>query len=175
MWLFSYHNSNEHWRETGLLSGEAALQSMMMTEALKYSFGRERPTQGTGNGRFFQGGQSFPSQHSAAAWSIASVIAHEYPGPFPTFLAYSTAAMVSFSRVHGRTHFPSDVLIGALIGELTAHQVYSRHHDPEISPAWVSWTSKVRQSLAEPSIGNLGSPYVPLDSWVYPRLTVWRP
>jgi hypothetical protein len=167
MWLFSHHNSNEHWRETGLLSGEAALQSMMMTEALKYSFGRERPTQGTGNGRFFQGGQSFPSQHSAAAWSIASVIAHEYPGPLPTFLAYSTAAMVSYSRVHGRSHFPSDVLIGALIGELTAHQVYSRHHDPEISPAWVSWTSKVRQSLAEPSIGNLGSPYVPLDSWVY--------
>lgn len=170
MWLFSYRNSNEHWRETGLLSGEAALQSLVMVEALKYSFGRERPDQGAGSGRFFQAGSSFPSEHTAAAWSIASVIGHEYPGALPKLLAYGTAAMVSYSRVRGRAHFPLDVAVGALIGELAAHQVYSRHHDPEISSAWETWSDKLRESAAEPSTANLGSPHVPLDSWIYPAL-----
>jgi hypothetical protein len=174
MLLLSYRNSNEHWRETGLLSGEAALQSLAMTQVLKYSFGRQRPDQGAGNGYFFQGGTSFPSEHSAAVWSVASVIAHEYPGPLPKFLAYGTATMVSYSRVHARDHFPSDVFIGALIGELAAHQVYSRHHDPEVSSAWETWSDQLRLSAEEPSSANLGSPHVPLDSWVYPafdRLT----
>jgi hypothetical protein len=28
MWLLSYHNHNEHWRETGFLAGEAAINSL---------------------------------------------------------------------------------------------------------------------------------------------------
>ena len=60
MWLFSYHNSNEHWRETGLLSGEAAVQSLIMTQALKYSFGRERPDAGNGQRALFSGRTVFP-------------------------------------------------------------------------------------------------------------------
>ena len=51
---------NEHWRETGLLAGEAAINSLIPVEAFKYGLGRERPLQGTGAGRFFQGGASFP-------------------------------------------------------------------------------------------------------------------
>ncbi len=52
MWLFSHFNGNEHWRETGFLAGEAAVHSLIMTEAFKYSLRRSRPYQGDGTGPF---------------------------------------------------------------------------------------------------------------------------
>ena len=116
MWLLSYPSHNEHWRETGLLAGEAALNSLIPVEVSKYSLGRERPLQGTGDGRFFQGGVSFPSEHSAAAWAVAGVIAHEYPGPLPKLFAYGLASFVSYSRFRAAQHFPADVFVGSIVG-----------------------------------------------------------
>jgi len=171
MWVFSHFSHNEHWRETGFLAGEAAAHSLVMTEAFKYSFRRDRPYQGDGSGQFFQsGGTSFPSEHSAAAWSVAAVIAHEYPGPLSKILAYSAASLVSYSRVRAEKHFPSDVVIGALIGELAAHQVYTKHHDPELGGD--NWDNRATLFYDEghPRPGAIGSPYVPLDSWIYPAI-----
>src|SRR6059058_1437018 len=59
MWLLSHEVHNQHWRETGFLSGEAALNSLVVVEGMKYSFGRQRPDEGIGNGEFFKGGTSF--------------------------------------------------------------------------------------------------------------------
>ena len=53
MWLLSYPSRNQHWRETGLLAGQAALNSLVAVEALKYSLGRERPLQ-TAQGTSFK-------------------------------------------------------------------------------------------------------------------------
>jgi hypothetical protein len=171
MWAFSYKNHDSHWRETGFLAGEAALNSLIITEGAKYSLRRERPFQGDGSGPFFQNGTSFPSEHAAAAWSIAEVIAHEYPGPLTKILAYSIAGLVSYSRVRAQQHFSSDVLVGSLIGELSAYTVYKRHHDPELGgDEWESWSSKAHRMFTDPSPGFRGSPYVPLDSWIYPAL-----
>ncbi len=171
MWAFSYRNHDSHWRETGFLAGEAALNSLIITEGAKYSLRRERPFQGTGAGDFFHNGTSFPSEHAAAAWSIAEVIAHEYPGPLTKILAYSIAGLVSYSRVRAQQHFSSDVLVGSLIGELSAYTIYRRHHDPELGgEEWESLSSKARRMFADPSPGYRGSPYVPLDSWIYPAL-----
>ncbi|MGA9352066.1 MAG: capsule assembly Wzi family protein [Terriglobales bacterium] len=170
LYLFSYPMHNEHWRETGFLAGEAALNSLVTAEALKYSFRRERPDQNGGGGKFFAGGTSFPSEHAAVAWSIAGVIAHEYSGTLPKLFAYGMASAVSFARVGERRHFPSDVLIGSTIGYLIAQSVYRRHQDAEVGGgAWESPYEFVREpAMKTPS--NLGSPYVPLDSWVYPAM-----
>jgi hypothetical protein len=171
MWAFSYKNHDSHWRETGLLAAEAAFNSLIITEGAKYSLRRERPFQGDGSGPFFQNGTSFPSEHAAAAWSIAEVIAHEYPGPLTKILAYGVAGLVSYSRVRAQQHFSSDVLVGSLIGELSAFTVYKRHHDPELGgDEWESWSSRARRAFTDPSPGFRGSPYVPLDSWIYPAL-----
>jgi hypothetical protein len=169
MWLLSYPSHNEHWRETGLLAGEAALNSLIPVEVFKYGLRRERPLQGAGGGGFFQGGTSFPSEHSAAAWAVAGVVAHEYPGPLPKLFAYGLASLVSYSRIRGEQHFPSDVLIGGIIGSLVAQRIYTRHHDPELGGSdWPSIGELFREGRAAPE--NRGSPYVPLDSWVYPAL-----
>src|SRR5262249_6944990 len=138
-------------------------------EALKYSLRRERPFQGDGSGAFFQGGTSFPSEHAAAAWAVAGVIAHEYPGPLTKILAYGIASAVSYSRVRARQHFPSDVFIGGMMGNLIAQDIYSRHHDPELGGD--TW-EPIRNFFADRKglSAYHGSPYVPLDSWIYPAL-----
>ncbi len=171
MWLLGHVRHNEHWSETGFLAGEATLNSLVAVETLKYSLGRQRPFQGDGTGSFFQsGGTSFPSEHSAAAWSVAGVLAHEYPGPLMKIMAYGLASLVDYSRIRSRQHFPSDVLVGSIMGNLIAQNVYSRHHDPELGgSAWRSISSALRSRESTTS-ANLGSPYVQLDSWIYPEL-----
>lgn len=170
MWLLGHVKHNEHWSETGFLAGEAALNSLVMVESLKYSLGRERPYQGNGTGTFFQGGTSFPSEHAAAAWSVAGVIAHEYPNPFMKIAVYGLASLVDYSRIHARQHFPSDVFVGSIMGNLIAQNIYTRNHDPGLGgEAWKS-LSAIAKEFESAGPQNLGSPYVPLDSWVYPAL-----
>ncbi len=170
LWVLSFKNHNAHWRETGFLAGEAAMNSLVITEAMKYSFGRDRPIQGDGTGQFFQGGVSFPSEHATAAFAIAGVIAHEYPGPLTKILAYGAAGLISYSRLRARQHFPSDVFVGGIIGDLVAQNVYSRRYDPELGGAeWQSTSQFFREHWKVPA-ESAGSPYVPLDSWVYPAI-----
>src|SRR5229473_457853 len=171
MWLLGHVRHNEHWSETGFLAGEAAVNSLVAVEAFKYSLRRERPYQGDGSGPFFQsGGTSFPSEHAAAAWSVAGVIAHEYPGPFTKIMAYGLASLVSVSRVKGHQHFPSDVVIGSVIGNLVAQDIYSRHHDFDLGGGEWKSLSAIARGFESAGPQNLGSPYVTLDSWVYPAL-----
>jgi hypothetical protein len=168
MWLLGHVKHNDHWSETGFLAGEAALNSLVVVESFKYSLRRERPYQGDGTGPFFQsGGTSFPSEHAAAAWSVAGVIAHEYPSPFVKIIAYGLASLVDYSRMRARQHFPSDVFVGSMMGNLIAQNIYSRNHDPELGgEAWRS-VSQVFRTNGNLTPSNMGSPYVPIDSWVY--------
>ena len=171
MWVMGHVSHNEHWSETGFLAGEAALNSLVAVESFKYTLRRERPYQGDGSGPFFQsGGTSFPSEHAAAAWSVAGVIAHEYPGPFTKIMAYGLASLVSVSRVKAHQHFPSDVVIGSVIGNLVAQDIYSRHHDFELGGGEWRSISQIFRGDGNSSPANQGSPYVPLDSWIYPAL-----
>ena len=171
MWLLGHVRHNEHWSETGFLAGEAVVNSLVAVETFKYSLRRQRPYQGDGSGPFFQnGGTSFPSEHAAAAWSVAGVVAHEYPGPLMKIMAYGLASLVDYSRIHGRQHFPSDVFVGSIMGNLIAQNIYSRHHDPDLGgEAWRS-VSQIFRGDGTYSPANQGSPYVPLDSWIYPAL-----
>ena len=169
MWALGHVKHNEHWSETGFLAGEAALNSLVAVESFKYALRRERPFQGDGSGSFFQnGGTSFPSEHAAAAWSVAGVIAHEYPGQFTKIMAYGLASLVSVSRVRAHQHFPSDVVVGSVIGNLVAQNIYSRHHDPDLGGGEWRSISQLFRGDGNLSPANLGSPYVPLDSWTYP-------
>src|SRR6267142_375944 len=171
MWLLGHASHNEHWSETGFLAGEAALNSLVAVESFKYSLRRERPYQGNGSGAFFQnGGTSFPSEHAAAAWSVAGVIAHEYPSPFVKIIAYGLASLVSVSRVKAHQHFPSDVVVGSVIGNIVAQDIYSRHHDFNLAGSEWRSLSAITRGFESSGPQTLASPYVPLDSWIYPAL-----
>lgn len=168
MYTFGSLRGSPRARETGLLSGEAVINSFIVVEALKAVFARERPTLTDGRGRFFQteGNASFPSTHSMLSWTVASVISHEYPGSITSILAYSAAATVSISRVTARQHFPSDVVVGAALGWLIGRQVYHAHHDPELDEPYGTFV----RAPGEFDPDKLGSTFVPLDSWIYPAL-----
>ncbi|HVI11187.1 MAG TPA: capsule assembly Wzi family protein [Candidatus Binatia bacterium] len=159
---------NDHERETGFLSGEAAVDGLVMVEALKYAARRERPYVDNARGKFWHGGDSFPSEHAEAAWAIGSVIAHEYPNPFVRFLSYGLATTVSATRVMAKQHFPSDALVGSAIGWLVGEYVYRQHHDPALQGRdWAVPAVRPDRPGHWPA-KNMGSPYMPLDSWVYP-------
>ena len=168
LYLWSLHTHDPHQRETGFLAGEAILDSLVLTEGIKFAAGRQRPLQGNGQGDFFQGGNSFPSEHAAAAWSAAGIIAHEYPGTMTKILAYGLATTVSFASVGSREHFPSDVFIGSGLGWLVSEYVYRTHHRAELGgTSWNPLRTVIHNEQSEPAQYK-GSTYVPLDSWVYP-------
>ncbi|MDQ1410329.1 MAG: hypothetical protein QOJ41_2064, partial [Acidobacteriaceae bacterium] len=167
MYLWSYRSHDPHRRETGLLAGEAVLDSLVVTQGLKYVTERERPNEAFGRGGFFQGGSSFPSSHSAAAWAAAGILAHEYPGTLTKILSYGLASTVSITSLSSKQHFPSDVLVGSALGWMVSEYVYRTNHDPGLGGS--AWSS-VREILHENGSGPPaypGSTYVPLDSWVY--------
>jgi hypothetical protein len=168
--LFGHMTHNDHLQEAGLLSGEAAINSTGVTYLFKETTQRQRPLEGNGNGDFFKGGASFTSEHSAIAWSVASVWAHEYPGWLSQLGAYGLASAVTITRVTAKQHFPSDVVVGSALGWYFGRQVYRAHHDPELGGAgWGSlFDEKTGEQTRNPD--NMGSPYVPLDSWIYPAL-----
>lgn len=169
MWAWGQITHDDHKRETGFLSGEAALNAVIITEGLKFAFGRTRPLdhpQYAGN--FWSGGASMPSEHASTAWAIASVVAHEYPGPLTSILAYGLASTISTARITAKQHFPSDVLIGSLIGWYAGKQAYRAHHDPELGGAeWLSY-GEFAGHTTDSGTHSLGTTFVPLSSWIYP-------
>jgi Capsule assembly protein Wzi/PAP2 superfamily len=162
---------DDHKIETGFLAGEAALNSYLVTTSLGYAFGRTRPLdQPLYAGDFWHGGTSMPSDHSALAWSVASVIAHEYPGQFTSFLVYSLASSISLARITGKQHFPSDVLVGDVIGWYIGKQAYRAHHDPELGGSeWQSY-GEFQGHGSNTHNTSLGTTFVPLSSWIYPAM-----
>jgi len=171
LYVWGHITHDDHKRETGFLATEAALDSLAATYATKYAFERERPLQDDFRGRFWQGGDSFPSEHSSVAWSIASVIAHEYPGPFTSLFAYGLASGISMSRVSAKQHFPTDVLVGSAVGWFVGQEVYRHHHDPELGGGdWQTYAESREESPSRRTPTSTGSPYVELDSWIYPAI-----
>src|SRR5436189_1169775 len=52
--------------------------------------------------------------------------------PSSTLFPYTTLFRSSVSRVKAHQHFPSDVVVGSVIGNVIAQDIYSRHHDPDL-------------------------------------------
>lgn len=85
----------------------------------KKNFERPRPpnTQGlqvTVRAPF--GGYSFISNHSANMFSLASYTSSLFPAASIPF--YMIATLIAYSRVYNGVHFPSDVIVGGILGLL---------------------------------------------------------
>jgi membrane-associated phospholipid phosphatase len=130
---------NAHARETGILSGQALADGVVVQEVTKVIFRRERPLYNNAAGDFFASNVgtsgSFPSSHSMLAWTLAGVIAGEYPSRWVQVGVYSLATSVSLTRVLGQEHFPSDVLVGGAAGWLIGHYVFEKHQTHHMAHA----------------------------------------
>ena len=131
IYLAGRHGGDQHNETTGLLGLEAVADSLVVVEFLKLATQRPRPTFSGGNvrdhnaeGPFFAGGTSFPSGHAAASFGLATVVSERYREKhWVAPVAYSLASLIATSRITMRTHFPSDVFVGAALGVMIGRHV----------------------------------------------------
>lgn len=138
IWISGLVSDNPHQKETGLITLEALTDAMPVYTVLQVVAGRERPGEGTGNGRFLQKhwvDGSFPAGHAMFAWTMATVIAHEYPRWWVKALLYGTAATVSVTRLTAHDHFASDTFVGTALGYFIGRHIFHAHCNPELSEA----------------------------------------
>lgn len=97
----------------------------IITPAVKLAVGRSRPKDDKGAYHFapFSGKGVFPSGHTGAAFTLASVIAEHHDSLWVKCTAYGTAGLVGFARIVDNAHFTSDVVAGALIGTAVGQAV----------------------------------------------------
>jgi membrane-associated phospholipid phosphatase len=77
-----------------------------------------------------EGSWSFPSGHTSSAFAFATSLSLSYPKWYVIVPTYTFASAVGFSRMYLNVHYPSDVLVGAILGSASA---------------WVTW--KVSKKL----------------------------
>jgi len=111
------------------------IASGFIAPILKYSVGRERPSDTTDPYSFhpFTNHNSFPSGHTTQAFAVATVIASHYPAWWVEAIAYGSAGLVGYCRVEQNAHWTSDVVAGALIGWSVARSVVN-HNDESKAP-----------------------------------------
>lgn len=95
----------------------AAIMMAAVVNGLKYSINRTRP-----NGA----NASFPSGHTATAFTGATLLAHEYGhrSVWIPIAGYTVATAAGVMRVLNNRHYVSDVIVGAAVGILTAELAY---------------------------------------------------
>ena len=134
-YLLGRKKHDERARETGILSAEATIDSLIVSSGLKGISQRGRPQTGRERSEFFDGGNSFPSGHSIQAWSVATIIANEYHDHRAVqFAAYGLASAISMARFTAGKHYLSDVLVGSALGYGIGQYVYHAHHRAQSSP-----------------------------------------
>jgi len=120
------------------LAAESLLNAGIWVTVLKAATARVRPNESNG-GTFGQyGGMqngSFPSGHSMAAFSVASVFAESYRDKkWVPWLSYGFATLIGASRLALGRHFPSDVIVGAVLGTSIGRGVVARSSEDGPQP-----------------------------------------
>jgi membrane-associated phospholipid phosphatase len=126
--IAGYARHDEHEVDTALLATDAYADSAVVNLAMKAAVRRNRPTDYPAPKRyddtFFKAplfGSSFPSGHSTAVFSVATVVARRYARKrWVPWAAYGMATAISLSRITQLAHFPSDVFLGGALGYTVA-------------------------------------------------------
>ena len=146
-WMFSRSVVMKAGIDTLLAHGLATV----VVVGLKHLIGRPRP-KFAHSGEWLvapswaSGFDSFPSGHTAASFAVATVLAKRFPvfGP----LCIGIAAFVTLSRILRGSHFPTDVLGGAVLGALSG----------SIAAAPLNqWRVSLREGLLQTAVGSCGA------------------
>jgi len=116
-------------QHTALLAAEAVADAEAVTTVLKDATKRARPAGIPLSGNYYdswfdskgsllRGNGSFPSGHTIAAFSVATIVARRYGNQrrWVPYAAYGMAALIGFSRLSLSAHFVSDVFLGGALG-----------------------------------------------------------
>ena len=110
-------------KKKAVFVGETFLVSAFITLASKQIIKRERPYN-----RYleldpvvFENSYSMPSGHTSTAFATATSLSLAYPKWYVIAPSFVWAGSVGYSRMHLGVHYPSDVLVGALVGSGSAY------------------------------------------------------
>ena len=105
-------------KNKGYYIGATLLSSAVITTTLKFTIDRERPfvTYPEIQKLTGAGSASFPSGHTSEAFATATSLSLAFPKWYVIAPAYVWAGAAGYSRMHLGVHYPSDVLVGALVG-----------------------------------------------------------
>ena len=99
--------------------GTSVIEALSITMAMKYTFDRQRPYEKYPDlihPVSTEPDPSFPSGHTAAAFSLATSLSITYPKWYVIAPSAVWACGVGLSRINQGVHYPSDVMTGAVIG-----------------------------------------------------------
>ena len=101
--------------------GTSVIEAVGITYAVKHIIGRDRPFVKYPDKIHAYGAPdadspSFPSGHTAAAFSLATSLSITYPKWYVIAPSAVWACGVGFARMNQGVHYPSDVVAGAAIG-----------------------------------------------------------
>lgn len=100
--------------------------STVITTSLKHLVRRERPfvtypyLEHSGPAGSF----SFPSGHTSMAFATATSLSLEYKKWYVCVPAFTFASVIAYSRLHLGVHYPSDVVVGGIVGVGSAYVSY---------------------------------------------------
>jgi undecaprenyl-diphosphatase len=118
--VFGRRKDGQHRRAAVLGVGALAATSVVVDLVAKPALGRRRPTRiirpATARVRMPRSA-SFPSGHSASAFAFAAAVGGEVPVLAIPLCTLATG--MAYSRVHAGVHYPTDVVLGSLIGVVT--------------------------------------------------------
>ncbi len=128
-WLFAGITDSQPGRHEAWDMGEAAVLSGVTAYAIKYAAGREDPYQSSDPNAWREGGRSFPSFHSTAAFAVGTVLAESGNDEYRwvrRLLGYGLGVATSYERLRHNAHWLSDTVAGAALGIASARFVLNR-------------------------------------------------
>jgi membrane-associated phospholipid phosphatase len=120
IWLYGVGTKSSTWRRVAVICFLGATLAGLFDDCLRLTLGRPRPDAHMPDGFYgityaFRGGfQSFPSGHAAAVFgTAAALIVTDLP---LGFITTAFALGVVWARMELYRHYPSDVVVGSIIG-----------------------------------------------------------
>ena len=131
---------NKKFQDAAFTSLQSVLMTSLAVGAGKFLFARDRPHKNDGayDFDFVSTGQtSFPSGHTARAFSFITPWIMYYPSPF-TYSLLALPAGTAIARVAKGKHWLTDVAAGAAIGFSMGYYLSQRHlgtQDIQVTPS----------------------------------------
>ena len=119
MGIYALAQKDKPLLKEAMYIGTSVIEALGITMAMKFTFNRQRPYEKYPNlihPVSTEPDPSFPSGHTASAFSLATSLSLTYPKWYVIAPSALWACGVGYSRINQGVHYPSDVLTGAVIG-----------------------------------------------------------
>ena len=121
---YGYIKKDKHYKNAGWYMVGSLAANTIVTQGAKYIINRKRPYQDYPlqvNPYQADIDPSFPSGHTSTAFATAAALSITFHKWYVTVPAYLWATGVGYSRINLGEHYPSDVLVGAVVGMGSAY------------------------------------------------------